>query len=173
MGQQPNIELELSDLPRPTAHPAPARGWSPSRPGDLNSPADVPSGGAFGATGPDPGYARRLARAKDLSLAEGELRRNAEAAVAEVGGARAARIGRAPIGEDVDVAALLLGYDPEGVAEGVMAELAADRPRLVAGLSHSAQRAIALIALVPDDVLVAGATEIRARMSAGERLLGR
>ena len=171
MGQQPNIEV--SYIPSPEAVPAPSRGWTPNRPGDSGSPADVPSGGAFGVVGPDPGYARHLARSKELLLAEGELRHNAEAAVAELGAARAARIGRAPIGEDVDVAALLLGYDSEGVTEQVLTQLAADRPRLIAGLSHSAQRGIALVARVPDEVLVADAAEIRARMSAGERLLAR
>ena len=86
MGQQPNIELEIADLPRPTARPAPARRWSPSRPGEMNTPEDVPWGGAFGTTGPDTGYALSLVGQRDLVLAHGEHRANAEAAIAAVAG---------------------------------------------------------------------------------------
>jgi hypothetical protein len=171
MGQQPNIELDLSDLPRPAAHTAPARAWRPNRPGDSRSPADVPSGGAFGTTGPDSGYAGRLTRGRELLIASGETRHNAEAAVAELAGARAARFGRAPTGEDVDVAALLLGYDPEGVDPDLIEALAVDRRGLVAGVAHSARRRLALIAVVDAAVLASGTSEIRARMAGGEKLL--
>ena len=111
MGQQPNIELEISDLPRPTAHTAPARSWRPERPGDLNAPGDVPTGGAFGSTGPDPGYALRLVRSIDLAVAPAEQGHNAEAAVAAIAGARAARFRRAPTLEDVEIAALVRRRD--------------------------------------------------------------
>lgn len=173
MGQQPNIELEISDLPRPTPRPAPARRWSPGRPGDLTVPQDVPSGGAFGSTGPDPGYALRLVRTVDLALGPAEQAHNAEAAVAAIAGARAVHFSRAPIIEDVEVAALVLGYDTEGVPADLVDDLVADRPALVANIGHSSRQSTALIALVAPDVLSAGADEVRARMAAGERLLRR
>ena len=173
MGQQPNIEIQISDLPRPTAHTAPARPWSPRRPGDLAGPQDVPSGGAFGTTGPDPGYALRLVRTRDLALGPADQAHNAEAAVAAIAGARAARFGRAPVIVDVEIAALVLGYDREGVSADLIDDLAADRPALIANISHSSRRSTALIALVASDVLLASPDEVRARMAAGERLLGR
>jgi hypothetical protein len=60
MGQQPNIELDESDLPRPTPQPAPARRWRPTKPGLITAPSENPSGGYFGKTGPDPGWAIRI-----------------------------------------------------------------------------------------------------------------
>ncbi len=173
MGQQPNIELEISDLPRPTPRTAPARRWSPRRPGDLTVPGDVPSGGAFGSIGPDPGYALRLVRTLHLAIGPAEQAHNAEAAVAAIAGARAVHFTRAPIIEDVEVAALVLGYDTEGVPAGLVDDLAADRPALVANIGHSSRKSTALIALVASDVLASTADEVRARMAAGERLLGR
>ena len=173
MGQQPNIELELSDLPRPTAHTAPARRWSPGRPGDSATPLDVPSGGAFGSTGPDPGYALRLVRSRDLALGPAEHPHNAEAAVAAIAGARAAHLGRAPMIEDIEVASLVLGYDTEGVPADLIDDLVASRAGLIANISHSARKGTALIALVPIDVLTASPMELQARMAAGECLLDR
>ena len=173
MGQQPNIELEISDLPRPTSHPAPPRRWRPSRPGDLAGPEEVPVGGAYGSTGPDSGYAHRLVRGRPLQLAAAERSHNAEAAVAVVAGARAATFGRAPTIEDVEHAALVLGYDADGMPDELIEDLAADRPALVAQIGHMARKSTALIALVPVDVLMASARDVRTRTAAGERLLNR
>lgn len=172
MGQQPNIELEISDLPRPVPHPAPARRWRPQRPGDLSSPDDVPTGEAFGRIGPDTGYARRLVRTRQLTIDAREQKHNAEAAVAAVAGARAARRGRAPTIEDVALSAIVLGYDPEGLPGDLVAELADYRIPLVAGLAHAARKSLALVAQIPDDVLLASPEDVRSRMAAGERLLG-
>lgn len=171
MGQQPNIELEISDLPRPIPRPAPARRWRQQRPGDLSAPDQVPSGDAFGRIGPDTGYALRLVHTRKLNIDPREQRQNAEAAVAAVAGARAARMGRAPTIEDVEVASLVLGYDGDGLPEELIAELADTRVSLVAGLGHSARKRLALVAKVPEDVLTAAPDEVRSRMGSGERLL--
>ena len=173
MGQQPNIELEMSDLPRPVALTAPARRWRPDRPGDACGPGDVPHGVGFGTAGPDTGYALRLAATRELPVPQSEQIHNARAAVAAIAGARAAHFGRAPIMEDVDVGALLLGYDPQGVAPELLQDLAVDRPHLIANVGHSARRSLALVALVPAAVLRSSPKDIRARMAIGERLLGR
>ena len=82
MGQQPNIELEMADLPRPTEHPGAPRRWSPTRVGELGRPADVPHGGRFGNPGPDAGYALILLKDRDIPTAPGESRRDAIAAIA-------------------------------------------------------------------------------------------
>jgi hypothetical protein len=171
MGQQPNIELEISDLPRPTPHPAPARGWTPRRPGELNSPAEVPWGGAFGTTGPDTGYALKLVRAMDVPLAPGEHRRNVDAAVAAVAGARASHYGRAPTRKDVEVALTILGYRPKGLPEDLIEGLARDRVAWFANLAHQPTKAQELVAAIPVAVLESVPEELLMRMGAGERLI--
>ena len=172
MGQQPNIELEIADLPRPVAHPAPARRWSPQRPGDFDSPEAVPRGTGFGTVGPDPGYANRLVRGRTLVTAPGENAHNARAAVAALAAARAAALGRAPVRGDVDIAILLLGYDATAAPADVLATLAQRRAGYLAGISHSARKAAALVDAVDADLLVADVVTVRSTVAAGDRLIG-
>lgn len=167
MGQQPNIELDISDLPRPTAHTAPARRWNPTRPGDLGAPGEVPSGGAFGTIGPDAGYALRLVRGAALDLAPNESLRNAQVAVATLAAARAARAGRAPTKADVEVAKLVLGYDRDAVPDDRLEELVRARSTLVAGIAHSSRHGTALIAAVDPEALDADPSEVRVRLASG------
>ena len=171
MGQQPNIELEIADLPRPRPSPAPARRWRPQRPGELDSPDDVPWGGAFGTTGPDAGYALRLVRERTAVLATGEDAHNAEAALMALASARASHYGRAPTVRDIDVAMTILGYAPDGLPEALIAGLAKDRSRWLANIGHDASKARALVASVPIENLAAPLDDLRARMANGERLI--
>jgi hypothetical protein len=171
MGQQPNIELEISDLPRPRPAPDPARRWKPQRPGEMLSPAEVPWGGAFGTTGPDTGFVYRLIKERDFELADGEDHHNAEAGVAALAAARASHFGRAPTGRDVGVAMTILGYVSTGVPDSLVAGLRADRQEWIANLSHDPARARALVAAVPIENLAAPIEDLRARMAAGERLI--
>ncbi len=171
MGQQPNIELEISDLPRPRPTTAPARAWRPQRPGELNAPGDVPWGGAFGTTGPDTGYALRLLRNRELALAAGEDRHNADAAIVALAGARASHFGRAPTARDVDVAAMILGFVPEGMPKDLIDDLARDRKRWLANLGHDPAKARHLVSSVPIGNLAARLEDLRARMEHGERLI--
>ena len=101
MGQQPNMPLTVADLPRPEPHPAPARPWRAGRPGDPAGPAQVPWGGAFGTPGPDTGYALHL-------LAGGFHSPEEARALAAIAGARASRMGRAPVAADVEAAEIIL-----------------------------------------------------------------
>jgi hypothetical protein len=171
MGQQPNIELEIADLPRPRPAPDPARPWRPSRPGELGGPADVPWGGAFGTTGPDTGYALRLIRRRELPLAPGEHRHNAEAALVALAGARASHFGRAPTTGDVDVAMMILGYAPDGVPRELLDELATLRRTWLANLGHDAPKARRLVSAVPIENLAAPIDSLQQRMAGGERLI--
>jgi hypothetical protein len=171
MGQQPNIELEISDLPRPVGHPGAPRRWRPERPGELGSPEEIPWGGAYGTAGPDTGYVLRLLADRHLRTVPGESHHNAEAGVAAVAAARASHFGRGPIGQDIDAASLLLGYDRDGVPDDLADETEAARPAWVANLGHDAAKARALVASVPLDVLVLHPDEIRGRLATGERLL--
>jgi hypothetical protein len=171
MGQQPNIELEIADLPRPTARPAPARRWSPQRPGEMLTPDDVPWGGAFGTTGPDTGYALRLIGERELILAPGEHRANAEAAVAAVAGARASRFGRSPTAEDLNVALVLFGYDTTDLPDDLVASLAADRVEWFANVGHDSVKLRPVVAAIPLNVLESKSGAVRAQMATGRRLI--
>ena len=171
MGQQPNIELEISDLPRPRPAPDAARRWKPQRPGEMLSPAEVPWGGAFGTTGPDTGFVYRLIKEHTLEMAEGEDHHNAEAGIAALAGARASHFGRAPTGRDVDVAMTILGFASLGAPDSLIEGLRKDRQDWLANLGHDASRARALVAAVPIENLAAPIEDLRARMAAGERLI--
>lgn len=173
MGQQPNIELEISDLPRPTPGPAPARRWSPRRPGELGAPDDVPWGGMFGTAGPDTGFAFVLLRQYQVTPGPGEHPPDVEAALAALAGARASRVGRGPTRQDIEVAMLLLGYDPAGVPAAVLEPLIDRRSGWISNLAHAPAKARALVASFDPAVLEATVDEIRSRMVAGEYLVGR
>jgi hypothetical protein len=167
MGQQPNIELTLSDLPVATPQPAPARRWSPSRPGELGDPQTVPWGGAFGTPGPDAGYARTLAAAREMALVEGERRRDAEVATAALATARASFYGRAPVGGDIDIAVVILCYDRSGIPGAVADRVAAGRGKWVTDIARRSHQAAALVRSVPLDLLVADIDEVRAAVADG------
>jgi hypothetical protein len=171
MGQQPNIELEISDLPRPTTHTSPPRRWAPNRPGDFLGPGEVPWGGAFGTVGPDPGYALRLVRQRDIDTAPGESRHNAEVGIAAIAAARAPYFGRAPTPGDIDVAMTILGYLPDGIPAALVDRLATERPAWMVNLAHDDARTRRLVAAVPVENLAAPLDDLRARMAAGESLI--
>lgn len=170
MGQQPNIELEISDLPRPRPKPAPARAWVPGRPGELGGPEDTTFGAGFGTTGPDAGYALTLVRARDLALAVGEHRANVDVALAAVASARSALFGRGPTGRDVDVAVVLLGFDP-GTPESLRNQLAAKRKDRFAAAGHHPTKLHSFVSSLDAEVLRLTADEARSRMAQGTSLI--
>lgn len=165
MGQQPNIDLDMEHLPRPTDHPGVPRRWSPGRVGELTAPEEVPAGGTFGATGPDAGYALTLLADREISTAPGERRRDAVAAVAAVMSARAAAFGRAPMIGDADVAEVILGY------AGIGPDVSAARSAAVVGMAHHAAASRPLMAAVDRKALVASLDEVRRRAESGEPLI--
>lgn len=145
---------QQQNLPPGVAYP-PAKGWRPTRPGD--NPVGQPVGPLRGAPGPNIGYAYTLAnRIKDrLKLAPHEYVGDALAVLAEIAARRAAAFGRAPVIRDVEFAASLLGYDTND-------DFAPTRVRLVHDASHAYYRRRAIVDSVPDDVLRASPTEVRA-----------
>jgi len=170
VGQQPNIELEISDLPRPRRKPDPARSWVPDRPGELGGPEDMQRGAGFGRTGPDSGYALSLITARRLDLADGEHRANVDAALAAVVAARASLFGRGPTGRDVDLAVVLLGLDST-VSDGVRDELAGKRKKWSAAAGHHPANLYGFVSALDDEVLRLTADEARARMASGASLI--
>ncbi len=170
MGQQPNIELEISDLPRPRRKPDPARGWVPGRPGELSGPDDVQFGGGFGTTGPDAGYAMSLVKGREIELAENEHRANTDAALAAVASARSALLRRGPTGKDVDFALVVLGFDP-ATPEALRSELAANRVDWFAAAGHHPTNLHGFVSSLDTDVLRLTADEARSRMAQGTSLI--
>ena len=164
MGQQPNIELGITDAPRRKPGPAPARRWRPARPAELHAPEAVPSGGAFGLIGPDSGYALRLVGEREFKLLPGEHHHDAATAVAAIASARAAKLGRAPIADDVTVGLIVLGLDSEAPVD---AEILAERPGWIANVGHSASKLRGIVADVPEDLLMLPPAELRAKVVGG------
>jgi hypothetical protein len=172
VGQQPNIHLGIEDLPRPESHPAPPRRWSPGRPGDPRSPADIEWGGGFGTPGPDSGYAWIVLADRELPMGEGEDPQDIRAAVAALMVARASHFGRAPVGGDADVAEMLLGYRTDGLPVEVIDRIAEIRRDRLPGLGRAKGRARELVAVVDAAALASDPEAIRDQMAAGEVLLG-
>lgn len=164
MGQQPNIELGITDAPRRKPEPAPARRWRPARPAELTVPAAVPRGGAFGLAGPDSGYALKLVGERQFDLQPGEHHHDAAAAVAAIASARASRAGRAPVRDDVTVGLVILGFDSDAPVD---AGLLAGRPGWIANVGHSAAKLRGIVADVPDDILMLTPAGVRSRVAGG------
>lgn len=173
VGQQPNIELEIADLPRPQPKPDVPQTWSPDRPGELGGPDDMKWGSGFGAVGPDSGYALSLVSRRDLELAEGEHRHNAAAAIAAVASARSSLYGRAPTGKDIDLALVLLGYDSKDVPAEIATELAGGRLEWFSAVGHHPGKLVDFVGEIEADVLRLTAEQARARLASGERLIAR
>lgn len=153
MAQQPNIEVEPAERPRPVPEPGPARRWTPrSKPGVITAPDQVPHGAAFGTPGPDTGWALRLIRTAELEERSPEL----EAVLAALMAARASSYGRAPVPEDLAVARILCG-----LGEGLPASLAERRQRWVEATAHEKPRGRAALADVDVDVLRRTPDEVR------------
>lgn len=133
----------------------------------------MPWGAGFGTIGPDAGYAQTLVKDRPLQLADGEHRGSAAAAVAAIASARSSLLGRAPIGKDIDVAAVLLGYDIGGLPEEVVRDLQAARMSWLAGVGHRPGALLDLVGAISADTLRQDAAAIRSRMAQGERLINR
>ncbi|MDP8959121.1 MAG: hypothetical protein M3N51_07975 [Actinomycetota bacterium] len=171
MGHQPQIELELSDLPRPEPSRLPERRWVPKRPGDITRPEEVPWGGMFGTIGPDTGYALRLLPLFDFDPGPLQTDRDLGIGVVAVAGARASHFGRAPVAEDVELALLVFGFLPEGLPEELVGELVGARHEWFANAAHNPEKGRRLASAVPLEVLGATPAALRERMAAGERLV--
>lgn len=153
MGQQPNLELTESDLPRGKLQPGPARRWRPVKPGLVTAPEEYPTGGMFGHIGPDHGYALRLISGYELPDDDPDLR----SVVAGLTQARAAALGRAAITEDIEVALMLCGYWPESPPS-----LVERRERWLAAAPHDQRPGQTAVAEVDDADLILNSGQLRA-----------
>jgi len=160
MGQQPNVEIDLSDLPRPTPEPDPPRRWRPTRPGIITSPDQMPWGGAFGTPGPDTGWALKLVRSADLP----DRSEGLELVLAALMGARASLLGRAPIPEDLEVAKILVG-----IGEGVPSKLSERRGRWIEATAHEPSPGRIAVSEIEPDLLVLKPDQMKQRL----RIIGK
>lgn len=170
MGQQPNLQLIEVPPDQPGDEPGPPRSWSPTRPGEIHGPEEVPSGGPFGTTGPDAGYAYCLIEGRDLQFPETEARADVVAVLGALTMARAARFGRGPSLGDVEVAELVLGYDTTSSPASVVRQIAEERGGWIAGAAHHPDRARRIVAAA-DEVLTDDADDLRARLVDGDRVI--
>jgi hypothetical protein len=152
VGQQPNLELVESDLPRRDIQPAPPDRWRPTKPGMINSPEEKPSGGLFGYTGPDPGWALRLLAGYELPSPDPDL----ASVVAGLTMARAAALGRAALVEDIEAALVMCGY-----GEDAPAWVIERRQTWLAAAPHDKRPGETAVADVDIDVLVNKPDQIR------------
>jgi hypothetical protein len=136
--------------------------WRATRAADQVSP-DHPAGPALGVPGPDQGYVFLVAEElfeDRIQLSPGISTKDALHGCCVVASARAGRLGRAPVGKDVEMALLLFGFldtAPDDLVEW--------RTRLFQGAAHdyAAQRRI--VDSVPEDTLRLTADQVRERLS--------
>lgn len=136
------------------------RHWRATRPADHRG-GPTPRRREFGTPGPDQGYALLVAErlfADRVQLTEGESVHDALAAAAEVGAARAALFGRAPVGKDVELALALFGLLGDAPAD-----LVAWRQPRIRSCAHEYRLRRALVDLVPEETLRLTPDEVRAR----------
>jgi hypothetical protein len=112
------VTSDLADQPRRGLPLPPARKFRNDRPAAL-APASQPFGGQFGTPGPDQGFGLKLAKVftDRLVLAENEHTEDAVAGCVNVGLARAALFGRAPVIHDMTVAYTIWGFLGEAPSE--------------------------------------------------------
>ena len=144
MGQQPNVDVDSSDLPRLIPDTDPPRRWRPTRPGVIVRPEQMPWGGAFGTPGPDTGWALKLVRAAELP----DRSEGLEFVLAALMAARASHFGRAPLPEDLEVAMILAGF-----GDGVPADFVERRERWIEATSHERSPGRAAVADIDPDLL--------------------
>lgn len=135
-------------------------GWVADRPGEVG--AGQPHGPAFGVQGPDQGYALRLVKLlePELVLVDGEHVDDVVHGLVLVGCRRAALFGRAPVLEDLRVAAKVFGFLGDEIAPDALAA----RRRRFEGIAdpHHYFESLEVVAAVDDDVIRRRAAEVPA-----------
>jgi len=137
-------------------------GWRQTRVAELRSP-ERPVGPELGVPGPDQGYALLVAEelfSEQLRLSPGVTAEDALRGCSAVACARAARLGRAPVGKDVEFALVLFGFLGDAPAD-----LIEWRTPLfqAAAQDYVAQRRI--VDSVPTEQLQLTPDQVRARLA--------
>jgi hypothetical protein len=167
MAQPDFVPMTLGDRVR-TADtlPIPDR-WEATRPGELEG-LRPPDGRSFGNTGPDQGFALKLAkRFRDrLELQEDEHAEDAIAGALGVALRRAARFGRAPVIYDLEFAYTLFGF-----LGGAPADLLEFRRPFFDAASHDYWDQRDIADLVKEETLLLSPAEVRSSLGEWRSLL--
>ena len=144
----------------------PSGEWTASRPAEVRGAA--PNGAMMGRTGPDQGYALKLARlfTDRLVLGPHEHEHDVTAGCVGVAMKRAALYGRAPVVHDLDVAYTLFGFLRESPAA-----LTEWRAKLFQAAGHHYEIRRAIVDLVPDETLRLAPAILRTRVTEDWRAL--
>ena len=167
MAQPDFVPMTLGDRVR-TADvlPIPDR-WEATRPGELEG-LRPPEGRSFGNTGPDQGFALKLAKRflDRLELAPGEHAEDAVAGCVGVALRRAARFGRAPVIYDLELAFTLFGF-----LGGAPAELVEFRRPYFDAASHDYWDQRDIADLVDEATLALTPADVRSRLGEWRSML--
>ena len=135
--------------------------WRQDRVAELRPP-EHPRGRELGVPGPDQGYALLLAHRlfeDRLELSDGVSHEDALVGCAEVGAARAALFGRAPVAKDVEAALTLFGF-----LGGAPDDLVSWRTSVFQAASHHYLQRRQIVDAVPDDVLRLTPDQVRSQL---------
>jgi hypothetical protein len=143
VAQQPNVEITEAERPRRIPKPGIAVKWRADKPGIPDAPDDMPGGGLYGTTGPDPGWGTKLVNNAELPEDDPDLRRVLTGLVL----ARSAAW--APVKEDLEVALVLCGYD-----EDPPQRLIERRKRWLDASPHEQRPGATAVAEVERDILM-------------------
>lgn len=159
MGQPEYVLTGLDEQPRRGLGLPPPRRWKYGRPGEIFGP-EQPMGNGFGYPGPDQGYALLLARRFEerIEHSDKESTEDAVAGCVNVGLARAALFGRAPIIHDMTLAYTVWGFLGEAPPELVKL-----REPLFMEASHHYWDQRAIVDHVPEQTLRLHHDEVRRR----------
>ena len=171
MGQQPNIESSSLDLHMEGTERGAERRWKPSRPGEITSSADVPTGPSFGRPGPDTGWATRLLSA--TSYDRGDRPAILADLLTALMGARASAAGRGPVPQDVEVALSLVGLRSQDMDADSLARLALVRNRWLYAIAHEPSPGMAALADIDPGLLADTPVRVRARLNAQPDLVSK
>lgn len=167
MTQPSYAPISQPDQVRASYRLHPPRDWRADRPGDRRG-GPAPRRREFGTPGPDKGYAMLVAErlfADRVQAGAGEVLADVLAGAADIGGARAALFGRAPVGRDVEHALTLFGYLGDAPDD-----LVTWRTPLLRSAAHEYQVRQALVDLVPDETLRLTVDQVRQRLGQWRQL---
>jgi len=150
MTQPSYVPIGEADQVRPAYRLRTPADWRQDRVAELRNPIH-PRGRSFGVPGPDQGYALLVAHrlfGGRLDLSPAVTEEDALVGAAAVGSARAALFGRAPVGQDVELALVVFGFLGDAPAE-----LTALRDRLFQAAAHHYEQQRLIVAAVPEATL--------------------
>ena len=162
MGQQPNIELNVDRLPRSAPEPGAPSACKSNRPGEINSPSDMATGGVFGNPSPDSGWVVKLVRQSEFDRST----RVVDDVVATIASARASVFGRGPVPDDVEAALIILGLRDGGLDPGARHRLDEKRSVWMSKVPHEIVGGRAVLDDFDRDFLHQSLDDIRAGLAA-------